>query len=136
MYVRWLALLVVAALALYVCWLLLLPFINVLAWAGVLVIIFYPLHKRIAATTPQPSWSALLSTVIVIAVILVPVTLLTLAVAKEIGQLAKNAQGFISSLFDPNSPVIGRITGWLSRYIDINRSEAQEYLLDRLNSLS
>jgi len=135
-YVRWAALLAAVALALYACWLMLLPFVNVLAWAGVLVILFYPIHQRLVALTGRPGWSALLSTVIVIAVILIPLTLLTLVVAKEIGDVAKNIQGFLGSLLGPHSPVIGRIMGWLGRYVDIGHLDAQGYLLGRLNELS
>ncbi|MCI0387188.1 MAG: AI-2E family transporter [Acidobacteria bacterium] len=135
-YVRWAALLAAAALALYACWLMLLPFVNVLAWAAVLVILFHPIHQRLVALTGRPGWSALLSTVIVIAVILIPLTLLTLVVAKEIGDVAKNIQGFLRSLLDPNSPVIGRIMGWLGRYVDINLLDTQGYLLERLNGVS
>ena len=40
-------LLIVLALALYVCWLMLQPFANVLLWAGVLAVVFYPMHRRI-----------------------------------------------------------------------------------------
>lgn len=136
MYVRWVALLAPTALALYVCWLMLQPFINVLAWAAVLVILFHPLHKRIIAWTGQPGWSALLSTAIVIVVILIPVILLTLAVVEEVGNVVNGAQGFISSLFDPNSPVMGRIIGWLSRYIDVSHLDTQQYLLERVNNFA
>jgi predicted PurR-regulated permease PerM len=135
-YVRWAALLAAAALALYACWLILLPFVNVLAWAAVLVILFHPIHQRLVALTGRPGWSALLSTVIVIAVILIPLTSLTLAVAKEFGDVAKNIQGFLRSLLDPNSPVVGRIMGWLGRYIDINQLDTQGYLLEQLNEVS
>jgi len=135
-YVRWGALLTAVALTLYTCWLMLLPFINVLAWATVLVILFHPIHQRLVALTGRPSWSALLSTVIVIAVILVPLSSLTLVVAKEIGDVAKNTQGFISSLLSPNSPVIGRIMGWLGRYIDTSHLDTQGYLMERLNGLT
>lgn len=136
MYARWLALLIAAVAALYVCWLMLAPFIDVLAWAGVLAILFNPLHKRIIAQTGYPGWSALISTILVIVVILVPITLLTLAVAKEIGEVAKNAKLFIGSLLDPNSPVMGRIMSWLGRYIDTSHLDAQGYLLERLNNIS
>src|SRR5262245_43306853 len=135
-YVRWAALLAATALALYACWLILLPFVNVLAWAAVLVILFHPIHQRLVVLTGRPGWSALLSTVIVISVILVPLTLLTLVVAKEIGDVAGNIQGFFRSLLDPNSPVIGRIMGWLSRYVNINHIDTQGYLLERLNGIS
>jgi predicted PurR-regulated permease PerM len=136
MYVRLLALLLAAALALYLCWLMLAPFVNVLAWAAVLVILFYPIHQRIVDFTGRPSWSALLSTAIVIAMILAPITLLTLAVAKEFGDLAKNIQGILHSLFDPDSPIMGRILAFLGRYIDVNQLNPHGYLLERLNSVS
>lgn len=135
-YIRWFALLALTAVALYVCWLMLLPFVNVLAWASVLVILFYPIHQRLVAMTKRPAWSALLSTVIVIAVIVLPLTLLTLVVAKEIGEVAKNAQEFLRSLLDPRSPAVGWITGRLGRYFDASHLDLQAYLLDRLENIS
>jgi predicted PurR-regulated permease PerM len=135
-YIRWLVLGALTAAALYVCWLMLLPFVNVLAWASVLVILFYPVHKRLVAMTNRPAWSALLSTVVVIAVIVLPLTLLTLVVAKEIGDVAKNAQEFIRSLLDPRSSVIGWITGRLGRYFDVSHLDLQGYLLGRLENVS
>src|SRR5262245_4081367 len=135
-YIRWLALLALAAAALYVCWLMLLPFVNVLAWASVLVVLFYPIHQRLVALTNRPGLSALLSTVIVIAVIVVPLTLLTLVVAKEIGEVAKDAQEFFRSLLDPSSPVIGRIMGWLGRYVNASHFDLQGYLLQHLENIS
>ncbi|MCA1601019.1 MAG: AI-2E family transporter [Acidobacteria bacterium] len=44
--IRWWVLLAVTAIALYLCWLMLQPFVGVLAWAAVLVIVFYPIHQR------------------------------------------------------------------------------------------
>jgi predicted PurR-regulated permease PerM len=131
-----LALLALTAAALYVCWLMLLPFVNVLAWASVLVILFHPIHQRLVTLTRSPGWSALLSTVIVIAVILIPLTLLTLVVAKEVGDVAKNVGGFFRSLLDPSSPVIGRVMAWLGRYFDASHLDPQEYLLERLKNIS
>jgi predicted PurR-regulated permease PerM len=135
-YIRWLALAALTAAAVYVCWLMLLPFVNVLAWASVLVILFYPIHKRLVAMTKRPAWSALISTMIVIAVIVLPLTLLTLVVAKEMGEVAKNAQEFVRSLFDPGSPVIGWISGRLGRYFDVSHLDLQGYLLERLEGVS
>jgi predicted PurR-regulated permease PerM len=135
-YLRWFAMLAFTAVALYVCWLMLLPFVNVLAWASVLVILFYPIHQRLVALTKRPAWSALLSTVIVIAVIVLPLTLLTLVVAKEIGDVAKNAQEVLRSLFDPSSTVVGWITGRLGRYFDVSHLDLQGYLLERLENVS
>ncbi len=133
---RWIALLVAAGIALYVCWLMLQPFVKVLAWAAVLVIIFSPVHQRLVAWLRRPGWSAMLSTALVIVVILAPVTLITIAVVNELTALVQNLQGSLATLLGPHSPIIGRLTGWLSQYIDVSRLHPQEYLAQRLNSLS
>jgi predicted PurR-regulated permease PerM len=53
---RWIILLGTLAGALYLCWLMLKPFIGVLLWAAVLTMTFEPVHRRIVARTktPQP----------------------------------------------------------------------------------
>ena len=43
------ALVAVLLAALYVCWLMFQPFFNVLLWAAVLCVVFYPMHRRIRA---------------------------------------------------------------------------------------
>ena len=69
--VRWLALLLALLAALYVCWLMLQPFVNVLLWALVLVVVFMPVHRRIVARLGSPTSSAALSTLLVVVTILV-----------------------------------------------------------------
>src|SRR3982750_1753864 len=55
---RWLALLAATAFALYVCWLMLVPFVEVLMWATVLAIVFYPVHLWIVRRTGRPGGGA------------------------------------------------------------------------------
>ncbi|HEX6186682.1 MAG TPA: hypothetical protein VFZ40_01270, partial [Pyrinomonadaceae bacterium] len=62
---RWLALLVATALAIYLCWLMLRPFVDVLLWAAVLVIVFYPVHQRLTKRLGRPGLSALISSFLV-----------------------------------------------------------------------
>jgi predicted PurR-regulated permease PerM len=47
---RSLGLLVIFAIAAYLCWLMLRPFVGVLMWAVVLVVVFYPAHRRLASS--------------------------------------------------------------------------------------
>ncbi|MBA2340720.1 MAG: AI-2E family transporter [Pyrinomonadaceae bacterium] len=133
---RWIALVAATIAVLYLCWLMLQPFIEVLAWAAVLVIVFYPLHKRIVKRTNSPSWSAILSTLLVILTILIPLALVTAAVVNEVSGAAQNLQGSVESLLDPNSPTTGRFLRWLGQYVDINRLRSQEFLVERLKNLS
>src|SRR5918997_7138666 len=90
--VRWFGLLAATAVALYLCWSMLQPFIEVVLWAVVLVIVFFPVHRRIQARVGSPGWSAVLSCLLVVFVILVPLTLLTLAIAREVTNIAQSFQ--------------------------------------------
>lgn len=132
---RWIALLFVTAGALYMCWLMLQPFLDVLLWALVLVIVFFPVHRRILARTKSPSWAALLSSGLVIVTILVPLTLITLAVVREVAALAKYLQDNSGALLDPNSPLVGRILERISPYVDVDQLRSHDFIVERLKGL-
>ncbi|HEX5706281.1 MAG TPA: AI-2E family transporter [Pyrinomonadaceae bacterium] len=132
---RWLALAAVTLIALYLCWLMLQPFIEVLLWALVLVIVFYPVHERIRARIKSPGWSAVVSCLLVIVTILVPLTLVTLAVVKEVTGVAQNLQANVEALLDPNSPTTGRVLRWLEQYVDINQLRSQQFIAERLRNM-
>lgn len=134
--IRWWALLIVTAIALYLCWLMMKPFLQVLMWASVLVIVFYPVHRRLVQRTNRPSLSALVSCALVILTILVPVALLTIAVINELSGAAQNVQGAITYLLDPNSPRTGRLLGWVGRFIDVEQLRSGDYLAQQLGGIS
>jgi predicted PurR-regulated permease PerM len=136
---RWIALLVVTGIALYLDWLMLMPFVGVLAWAAVLVIVFYPVHKRIAARMGSPTWSALLSSLLVIVAVLLPLTLITVAVVNEAAKSADDIQAMLAqggSLLDPSSPTTGPVVRWIEQYVSLDPLRSQDALLQRLQSLS
>ncbi len=137
---RWIALFAATAACLYLCWLMLLPFINVLAWAAVLVVVFYPVHRRLVARTNRPATSAMISCLLVIFIILIPLSLVTLALVREFSGAAQGLQNQLSAYLDPNSAVAGRILGWLGNYIDIeqlrNPQSIQEHLQQVLGSIA
>lgn len=89
---RWLAVLVITAIALYLCWRMLEPFLGVLLWAAVLVIIFYPLYERLVVKTKRPSISAILSILLIMIVVILPIVLISLAVANELTTLVNNLE--------------------------------------------
>ncbi|HEY0320163.1 MAG TPA: AI-2E family transporter [Pyrinomonadaceae bacterium] len=132
---RWLALLIATAIALYLCWLMLQPFVNVLAWAAVLVIIFYPVHRRLVAWTRRPATSALLSSLLVIFTILVPLTLITLALVNELSNAVNNVHGNVSSLLDAQTSPFGKVIEWLGRYINIEELRSGDFLKERLKGM-
>jgi predicted PurR-regulated permease PerM len=143
--VRWLGLLAATAVGLYLCWSMLQPFIEVVLWAVVLVIVFFPVHRRIQARVGSPGWSAVLSCLLVIVVILVPLTLLTFAVVNELGNFAQMLQpkqggegGAAApvSWLDPNSPYVGPALRWLGQYYDVSKLGSQEFIAERLKGVS
>jgi predicted PurR-regulated permease PerM len=134
--VRWVGLLAATAVALYLCWSMLQPFIEVVLWAVVLVIVFFPVHKRIEARLHSPGWSAVLSCLIVILVILIPLTLITLAVVREMAHLAQSLQANAETLLDPDSPYFGRVLNWLGQYVDVSQLNSQQFLAERLKGVS
>ena len=134
--VRWWALLIVTAVALYLCWLMIKPFLGVLMWAAVLVIVFHPVHRRLVQRTNRPALSALISCVLVILTILVPVALVTLAVVSELSGAVQNVQAVINYMLDPTSPVTGRLLAWAGRFIDVQRLLSGEYLAEQLGGMS
>ncbi|HEX8148289.1 MAG TPA: AI-2E family transporter [Pyrinomonadaceae bacterium] len=143
---RWIGLLAATAAALYLCWKMLQPFIEVVLWAVVLVIVFFPIHKRIQARVGSPGWSAVLSCLLVIFVILVPLTLLTFAVVNELSDFAQmlqpkpdgtgGAAGAAAGLFDPNSPYLGPAVRWVGQYVDVSKLGSQEFIAERLKGVS
>ncbi len=133
---RWIALFAATLIALYLCWLMLQPFIEVLMWAAVLVIVFYPVYKRIVARTKSPGWSAVLACLLVIVTILLPLSLITAALVNEVANVAQNLQQNAVTILDPDSPVTGRALRWLSQYVDIERLRSQKFIAERLQSMS
>lgn len=134
--VRWWLLLLVTAIALYLCWLMLRPFVGVIAWASVLVVVFYPVHKRLARKIQRPSLAALVSCLLVILVILVPVALITVAVFNELSGALNTLQSAVNYVLDPNSRTTGPILNFVGRYVDIEQLRSEEFLLARLKGLS
>jgi predicted PurR-regulated permease PerM len=144
--VRWFGLLAATGVALYLCWSMLRPFIEVVLWAVVLVIVFFPIHRRIQARVGSPGWSALLSCLLVIFVILVPLTLLTFAVVNELSDFAQmlqpkqdgtgGAAGAAAGLLDPSSPYLGPVVRWVGKYYDVGKLSSQGFIAERLKGVS
>src|SRR5258705_8972528 len=134
--VRWWLLLLVTAIALYLCWLMLRPFVGVIAWASVLVVVFYPAHKRLSRKIKRPSLAALVSCLLVILVILVPVALITVAVVNELSGALSTLQSAVNYVLDPNSRTTRPILNFVGRYVDIEQLPPRGVFLARLKGLS
>ena len=130
------ALVAVLLIALYVCWLMFQPFLDVLMWAAVLAVVFYPMHRRIRAETRRPTLAAAISTLLVVLFILLPVTFITVAVVRELSHVAQSFQAPDHSW---NVPMPAAVTWVLERVgqyvdIDIDRESARKFLAQRMQT--
>jgi predicted PurR-regulated permease PerM len=131
---RWIAVLAATAIALYVCWLMLKPFIGVLEWAVVLAIVFYPVHKRLAKRISRRGLSAFISSLLVILIVLLPLTFLTVALTNELSNAARNLPQHVNYLMESQPPFIGRVSKWIQDHLAIETQRTQEFVAAQLEN--
>jgi predicted PurR-regulated permease PerM len=131
---RSLGLLVIFGIAAYLCWLMLQPFVGVLMWAVVLVVVFYPAHRRLEAWTGSPTSAAALSTILVILTIVLPVVGVTFAVARELRGAVDHLQGGVGQIID--LPVLRPLIAWIDQYVDVDAWRSNDYIAQHLQAWS
>ena len=131
---RSLGLLVIFGIAAYLCWLMLQPFVGVLMWAVVLVVVFYPVHRRLVVWTGSPGSAAALSTVLVILTIVLPVVGVTFAVARELRGAVDQLQGGVGQIID--LPILRPLVTWLDQYVDVDAWRSTDYIGQHLQAWS
>jgi predicted PurR-regulated permease PerM len=132
-------LIALAVLSLYLCYLLFQPFVAPLLSASVIAIVFYPVHARVQRFIGRPGLAALVSTLLVILIVVVPAALVLLGVKKEVTSLyalldqkSSESGGFSAFL----SQLLERPMEWIGRYVDVSHIDVRQELLSRLKDLS
>jgi predicted PurR-regulated permease PerM len=131
---RWIGILAVTGIALYLCWLMLRPFITVLEWAAVLVIVFYPIHKRLAKKIQRRRLSALVSSVLVITIVVLPLTFLTIALVNELAGVAGNLPDLMAQLMNSEKGATGKVAKWIHDHLALDGAKSQEFVIDQLKT--
>jgi predicted PurR-regulated permease PerM len=123
---------VALAAALYLCWLMLQPFLNVLLWASVLAVVFCPMHRRIRAGLKSATAAAAASTLLALILILVPVTLLTIAVVHELRGAAASLQGSTELFSKGGTPLLAWLLDRVGQYVNVDREAARQFIAERM----
>ncbi len=89
---RWLALLGITLISLYLCWLIIAPFLDVLIWAIVLAIVAHPLFRRLRDRGWSETWAAVATVLAVIVVALIPIGFVTVSVIGQAPEAAAQVQ--------------------------------------------
>ncbi|MBO0800353.1 MAG: AI-2E family transporter, partial [Blastocatellia bacterium] len=108
------------------------PFLKPVFIAIVFVIIFYPVHARIQRKVRPQNLAALLSTMLVLIVLIVPAVVLGNAIRNELTQTYKSLNelsaprgGWIPYLLELGE----RLMSWAGQYIDVSRYDLRSELL-------
>ncbi len=129
---RWIALLTITAIAVYLCWLIIQPFVQVLLWAMVLAIVSHPLHIRLSRRVRNRDLCAVLTTLIVVLTALTPLVLIAIKLVDEAATAAPKLQAGARELLSPDSPYIH----WLRERTGIGPLFDPEFLAERIKALS
>lgn len=113
---RWIAVLAITAITVYVAWLIFSPFLNVLLWAMVLTVIASPLNNFLRSLRRSPNLAALITMAVVIFVVVLPATFLVTAAAEHADEAVTAVQSGYAKLVDPTSEHYRAI----QRHIDLD----------------
>jgi predicted PurR-regulated permease PerM len=128
-----------AALALYLSYLVAEPFLNAIFAAVVLAVVFQPLHAKMHFSVRRPNLAATVSTTLVILVVAIPAIVLGVVASKELGDLYRSlneksaAQGGVSAYLMHLLEMPVRLLG---RYIDLSRVDFRSTLLGWVDGAS
>lgn len=116
--VAWFTLAVLLCGAVYLCFLVLRPFIEPLLYGIVAATLAYPLHQRLAARLNRPSLAAFLTTLIVVVAFVGPMAFVISVVVRELREgyqaLGPGAAGEgASRLWQALEAPLSRVAGWL-----------------------
>ena len=132
-------LLVLAAAALYFCYVIAKPFLSPIFLAIMIAIVFHPVHVRVRAHIRGSNKAALISTILVLIVLVVPAVGLGVVVSKEITGLYQllNQRSAEQGGWNPYvMHVVERLLGWAGRYIDLSTLDVRGALLRWLEQIS
>ncbi|HEV2707798.1 MAG TPA: AI-2E family transporter [Pyrinomonadaceae bacterium] len=124
-----LVLIAATALALYVCYRLVQPFIPALTWAVVLAIVAQPLHGWLAAHVARPNLASGLAVAVVAVVIVAPGVLmgqqLLSQARKGLESVQANAAPERWQAAVESNPRMARVLGWVEPHLDVRAAAEQ-----------
>lgn len=132
-------LLILAAIALYLCWLVVGAFLQPLLTAIVLVVAFLPLHIRVERQVRGRSWPALISLLIIILAVLIPVGIVVTTATVELNGLVTSVKQHSAESGGLNAYVqsqLDRAIAWAGNYVDLSQVDVRTQILTRLQAAS
>jgi predicted PurR-regulated permease PerM len=129
---------VLLAIALFLAYIIGKPFLRPLIYAAILATVFHPLHHRLMRRVGNSHRAALLSTVLLFLLIVVPFTIVldvaavqAAAIGKGIAERSASEGGFVPFV----AQMLERPLQFLSRYVDLSGFDVQDQLALRMRQI-
>ncbi len=119
---RWIALLAITAIMVFVVWLMLAPFLNVLLWSMVLTVIASPLNHALRKWGRSANVSAMITMASVVFVVVIPAFFIISTATRHAPEAIDALEAGYNQLADPASPHYQAI----QHYIDLDKLLKQE----------
>jgi len=131
-------------LSIYLLYLILSPFLSSIVWAILLAMVFYPLFKKLQDLLKKRGvLSALIMTLLVLVVIVLPFTLLMASLASDVVNFYHQVEemiktGQFQAYFErvKEIPILKWILARVGQHIDLSKTDPVPLLLKNLNQIS
>lgn len=135
---QWILQAALTAIALYLCWTILRPFLSVLLWASVMTLVFYPAYTWWLRRLRRAWLAALVTTGFVILTIVVPMIAVSSAVIRQLQGTASSVQErFAALLADPQQTArLQQVFDLASEYLGVDKTQVTEGLQQAVTTAS
>ncbi len=128
---RWVALWIAVLVAVYLCWLMVQPFIEIILWAAVMAIVSFPLNLRLRRRF-GPAGSAALTTSAVVLVVLAPLVFVAFSMVNEAAKVARTLPSGVHKVLNPDSAILKK----LGHYVDVGPLLDPQFISEKLKMLA
>ena len=116
----------------YLVYLVFAPFLVPLAWGGALTIVFFPVHRRVRQWVKKPDMAALVSTLLLTAIIIAPTLVVLGAVTSQTIQLVDHMESEWEAGRLPLAKLwswipFEKVLNWLARH-GVSEQQVQDYI--------
>lgn len=117
---QFILLMAITFIMIYVCWLMIKPLVAVLLWSSILVIIFFPLYKKLVTKTKNHTLSSIITILASLLIFIIPLALVSAAVLNELAGIASSTVVSIQEILKhPKSGQLGYIYDYISQYVNL-----------------
>jgi predicted PurR-regulated permease PerM len=133
---RWAIFLGATGVVVYLCFRILTPFMNVIAWATVLAVTFHPVHEYLVRRTGNVSLSALITSALVVVAFVIPLLFLAGLAIDQFLALGTSLQETFRRGGIVETTTIGRAYEWLAQRVGVDTTAIVAWVRQNANELA